>query len=209
VQGAKAGDLDARGASQSLRAACLLPALRIPITNRDAEDVTQQTLSALKLKARVKPAFSTWLLPDRDPCGPKGHPRGGSRHDFSRRSNGGRDNSEAIPHPEYIADWRHHPGNWCTAARSGFAGRCLGRLTKYQSCSSCVMWKECRSKKPLTRLASEANVKVRLCGTSSASRIANPRDGRPGAPCGASARSPSLRPIRFNVVTFFLMPTRF
>src|SRR5882724_738652 len=88
-------------------------AFRILRQEQDAEDVTQQTfLSAIEnLKGfRGEASFATWLLRIATHAALKViRKRKGLATVSLEEATEGRDNSEAIPHPEYIADWRHSP----------------------------------------------------------------------------------------------------
>lgn len=80
---------------------------------QDAEDVAQQTLlSAMEnLKGfRVEASFSTWLLRIATHAALKViRKRKGLDTISLEEATEARDNSEVIPHPEYIADWRQSP----------------------------------------------------------------------------------------------------
>lgn len=87
--------------------------LRMLRHEQDAEDVTQQTLlSAMEnLKGfRGDASFSTWLLRIATHAALKViRKRKGLDTISLEEATESRDNSQAIPHPEYIADWRHSP----------------------------------------------------------------------------------------------------
>ena len=111
---AKAGDLDAFEALANRHEQRVYSlALRMLRHEQDAEDVTQQTfLSVLEHlnDFRGESGFATWLLRIATNAALK----------VIRKQNGldavsleaateNADNEEAIPHPEYIADWRQSP----------------------------------------------------------------------------------------------------
>jgi RNA polymerase sigma-70 factor (ECF subfamily) len=88
-------------------------ALRMLRHQQDAEDVTQQTfLSALENLAgfRGDASFSTWLLRIAGHAALKviRKRKGLETVSLEEATEGARD-SDAIPHPEYIADWRQSP----------------------------------------------------------------------------------------------------
>jgi RNA polymerase sigma-70 factor (ECF subfamily) len=88
-------------------------ALRMLRQEQDAEDVTQQTfLSALENLAgfRGEASFSTWLLRIASHAALKViRKRKGLRTVSLEEATEGTDDSDVIPHPEYIADWRQSP----------------------------------------------------------------------------------------------------
>jgi RNA polymerase sigma-70 factor, ECF subfamily len=114
VHRAQAGDLDAFDAliSHYERRVYSL-ALRMLRQVQDAEDVTQQTfLSALEnLKGfRGDASFSTWLLRIATHAALKViRKRKGLDTVSLEEATEAADNSDAVPHPEYIADWRESP----------------------------------------------------------------------------------------------------
>lgn len=88
-------------------------ALRMLRQEQDAEDVTQQTfLSALEHLSgfRGEASFSTWLLRIASHAALKviRKRKGLETVSLDEAAEGSRD-SDAVPHPEYIADWRHSP----------------------------------------------------------------------------------------------------
>jgi RNA polymerase sigma-70 factor (ECF subfamily) len=114
VRRAKAGDLGAFEAltSRSERRVYSL-ALRILRQEQDAEDVTQQTfLSALENLAgfRGEASFSTWLLRIATHAALKViRKRKGLDTVSLEEATEATNDSDAVPHPEYIADWRQSP----------------------------------------------------------------------------------------------------
>ncbi len=114
VQRAKAGDLDAFEAlANRYERRVYSLALRMLRHEQDAEDITQQTfLSALENLGtfRGEASFSTWLLRIAAHAALKvirkrrGLPTV-SLEEATEETN----DSDAIPHPEYIADWRQSP----------------------------------------------------------------------------------------------------
>ena len=89
-------------------------ALRMLRHEQDAEDVTQQTfLSALEHLAgfRGEASFSTWLLRIASHAALKViRKRQGLETVSLEAATEPGDSREAVPHPEYIADWRQSPG---------------------------------------------------------------------------------------------------
>jgi RNA polymerase sigma-70 factor, ECF subfamily len=114
VQRAQSGDLDAfeELTSRYERRVYSL-ALRMLRHEQDAEDVTQQTLiSALEnLNGfRGEASFSTWLLRIATYAALKViRKRKGLDTVSLEAATEAADDSDAIPHPEYIADWRQSP----------------------------------------------------------------------------------------------------
>ena len=88
-------------------------ALRMLRHEQDAEDVTQQTfLSALgHLDGfRGEAGIATWLMRIATHAALKTlRKHGGLEMVSLETATENTDNEEAIPHPEYIADWRHSP----------------------------------------------------------------------------------------------------
>lgn len=114
VQRARAGALDAFEAlTNRYEQRVYSLALRMLRQEQDAEDVTQQTLlSAMEnLTAfRGEASFSTWLLRIATHAALKViRKRKGLDTVSLEEATELRDNSEVIPHPEYIADWRQSP----------------------------------------------------------------------------------------------------
>lgn len=114
VQRAKAGDLDAfemLTSRHEQRVYCL--AMRMLRQEQDAEDVTQQTfLSALESlqSFRGEASFSTWLLRIASHAALKVIRKGKGLDLVSlEEATEPSDQSDAIPHPEFIADWRQSP----------------------------------------------------------------------------------------------------
>jgi RNA polymerase sigma-70 factor (ECF subfamily) len=111
VHRAQAGNLDAFDAliSHYERRVYSL-ALRMLRQVQDAEDVTQQTfLSALENLKRFRgdASFSTWLLRIATHAALKViRKRKGLDTVSLEEATEAADNSDAVPHPEYIADWR-------------------------------------------------------------------------------------------------------
>ena len=114
VRGAKAGNLDAFEALANRHERQVYSlAFRMLHQEQDAEDVTQQTLlSALENLAgfRGEAVFSTWLLRIATHAALKviRKRKGLDSVPLEETREGGAD-SDAIPHPEYIADWRQSP----------------------------------------------------------------------------------------------------
>ncbi|MEI6655479.1 MAG: sigma-70 family RNA polymerase sigma factor [Verrucomicrobiota bacterium] len=88
-------------------------ALRLLRQEQDAEDVTQQTfLSALEHLAgfRGEAGFATWLLRIATHAALKTlRKQGGLQRVSLEAATENTENEQAIPHPEYIADWRQSP----------------------------------------------------------------------------------------------------
>jgi RNA polymerase sigma-70 factor, ECF subfamily len=114
VARAKGGDLDAFEAliTRYERRVYSL-ALRMLRQEEDAEDVTQQTfLSALENLAgfRGEASFATWLLRIASHAALKViRKRKGLEAVSLEEATEPGDPSDAVPHPEYIADWRQSP----------------------------------------------------------------------------------------------------
>jgi RNA polymerase sigma-70 factor (ECF subfamily) len=114
VRRAKAGDLAAfEGLTNRYEKRVYSLAMRMLRQEQDAEDVTQQTfISALEHLDgfRGEAGFATWLLRVATHAALKIIRK---RHGLETVSLEGAtestDSEEAIPHPEYIADWRHSP----------------------------------------------------------------------------------------------------
>jgi len=109
-----AGDLDAYEAlANRYEQRVYSLALRMLRQEEDAEDVTQQTfLSALENLARFRgeASFSTWLLRIATHAALKLiRKRKGLDTVSLEEATEGADDTGAIPHPEYIADWRQSP----------------------------------------------------------------------------------------------------
>lgn len=89
-------------------------AMRILRQQEDAEDITQQTfLNALEHLDgfRAEASFSTWLLKIATYAALKViRKRNGLDMVSLEEATEERDGFSAIPHPEYIADWRQSPG---------------------------------------------------------------------------------------------------
>jgi RNA polymerase sigma-70 factor (ECF subfamily) len=114
VQRAKAGDLDAFEALTARHEQRVYSlAMRMLRHEHDAEDVTQQTfLSALESLNgfRGEASFSTWLLRIAAHAALKIiRKRKGLDMVSLEEATEGSDNSDAVPHPEFIADWRQSP----------------------------------------------------------------------------------------------------
>ena len=111
---AKAGDLEAFEALISRYEQRVYSlALRMLRQEQDAEDVTQQTiLSALENLSgfRSEASFSTWLLRIATHAALKIiRKRKGLNTVSLEEETEGTIDSDAIPHPNYIADWRQSP----------------------------------------------------------------------------------------------------
>jgi RNA polymerase sigma-70 factor, ECF subfamily len=114
VQRARAGELDAFDAlTTRYEQRVYSLALRMLRQEQDAEDVTQQTfLSALEnLEGfRGDASFSTWLLRIATHAALKIiRKRKGLDTVSLEAATEGTDNTDAVPHPEFIADWRQSP----------------------------------------------------------------------------------------------------
>ncbi len=114
VQCAQSGDLDAFEAlTNRFEKRVYSLALRMLRQEQDAEDVTQQTfLSALEnLQGfRGEAAFSTWLLRITAHAALKViRKRKGLSTVSLEAATEADSETEVVPHPEYIADWRHSP----------------------------------------------------------------------------------------------------
>lgn len=114
VQLAKAGDLNAFEAlATRYEQRVYSLALRIVRHEHDAEDVTQQTfLSAMEHLSgfRGEASFSTWLLRIATHAALKIlRKRKGLDLISLEAATEPAEHSEAIPHPEFIADWRQSP----------------------------------------------------------------------------------------------------
>jgi RNA polymerase sigma-70 factor (ECF subfamily) len=90
-------------------------AMRMLRQEQDAEDVTQQTfLSALEHLAgfRGEASFSTWLLRIASHAALKIiRKRKGLNTVSLEEATEPSENFDSIPHPEFIADWRHSPAH--------------------------------------------------------------------------------------------------
>jgi RNA polymerase sigma-70 factor (ECF subfamily) len=114
VRRAKAGELDAFEALTTRHEQRVFSlAMRILGQQQDAEDVTQQTfLAALENLGgfRGEASFSTWLLRIATHAALKIiRKRKGLDVISLEEATEPADNSNTIPHPEYIADWRQSP----------------------------------------------------------------------------------------------------
>jgi RNA polymerase sigma-70 factor (ECF subfamily) len=114
VQRAKSGDLEAFEAlTNRYEQRVYSLALRMLRQEQDAEDVTQQTfLSALEHLSgfQGESSFSTWLLRIATHAALKViRKRKGLDTVSIEEATEGTNDSDAIPHPEYIADWRQSP----------------------------------------------------------------------------------------------------
>lgn len=114
VQRAKAGDLDAFEAlTNRYERRVYSLAVRMLRQEQDAEDVTQQTfLSALENLGgfRCEASFSTWLLRIAAHAALKIiRKRKGLNTVSLEEATEATNDSDAVPHPEYIADWRQSP----------------------------------------------------------------------------------------------------
>jgi RNA polymerase sigma-70 factor, ECF subfamily len=114
VRRAKAGDLDAfeQLTSRYERKVYSL-AWRMLRQEQDAEDVTQQTFLSLleNLKGfRGEASFSTWLLRVATHAALKViRKRQGLDTVSLEQATESSEEGDPVPHPEYIADWRHSP----------------------------------------------------------------------------------------------------
>ena len=114
VAHAKAGELDAFEAlANRYERRVYSLALRMLRQQQDAEDVTQQTfLSALENLAgfRGEASFSTWLLRIASHAALKViRKRKGLETISLEAATEPAEPADAIPHPEFIADWRQSP----------------------------------------------------------------------------------------------------
>ncbi len=114
VESAKKGDLNAFEAlTNRYEQRVYSLALRMLRHEQDAEDVTQQTfLSALENLSgfRGEASFSTWLLRIATHAALKIiRKREGLNTVSLEEATEGTNDSDAVPHPEYIADWRQSP----------------------------------------------------------------------------------------------------
>lgn len=114
VTRAQAGDLDAFEAlTAKFERRIYSLAMRILRQEQDAEDVTQQTfLSAMENLGsfRGEASFSTWLLRIAAHAALKViRKRKGLPTVSLEQATEESENFAGIPHPEYIADWRHSP----------------------------------------------------------------------------------------------------
>lgn len=114
VECAKKGDVDAFEAlTNRYEQRVYSLALRMLRQEQDAEDVTQQTfLSALENLSgfRGEASFSTWLLRVAAHAALKViRKRKGLDTVSLEEATEGTNNSESVPHPEYIGDWRQSP----------------------------------------------------------------------------------------------------
>jgi RNA polymerase sigma-70 factor (ECF subfamily) len=114
VERAKAGDFDALEALATRHEQQIYSlALRMLRQPQDAEDVVQQTLLSLveNLKGfRAESSFTTWLMRIATNAALKiiRKRRGLNTVSLEAASDSGAE-SEPIPHPEFIADWREAP----------------------------------------------------------------------------------------------------
>jgi RNA polymerase sigma-70 factor, ECF subfamily len=113
VREAKAGDLAAFEALTSRHERLVYSlALRMLRHEQDAEDVTQQTfLSAMEHLAgfREEARFTTWLLRIASHAALKVIRKRQGLDTVSLEAGTEPDPDGAIPHPEYVADWRQSP----------------------------------------------------------------------------------------------------
>ena len=114
VRRAKSGDLGAFEALvQRYEQRVYTLALRIVRQEQDAEDVTQQAfLSAMENLAgfRGEASFATWLFRIATHASLKVlRKRQGLETVSLEASTQSRDGAHAVPHPEFIADWRQSP----------------------------------------------------------------------------------------------------
>jgi len=114
VRRAQAGELDAFEALTNRHEQRVFSlAMRMLRQEQDAEDITQQTfLSALEnLKNfRAEAGFATWLLRIATHAALKViRKRKGLETISLEAATESADSTDAVPHPEYIADWRQSP----------------------------------------------------------------------------------------------------
>jgi RNA polymerase sigma-70 factor, ECF subfamily len=114
VRRSQLGEMDAFEALTSLHEQRVYSlALRMLRHEQDAEDVTQQTfLSALEHlnQFRGEASFSTWLLRIASHAALKViRKRKGLNTVSLEEATEASENSDTIPHPEYIADWEQSP----------------------------------------------------------------------------------------------------
>ena len=114
VRRAQAGELDAfETLTNRYEQRVFSLAMRILRQEQDAEDVTQQTfLSALENLAgfRGEASFATWLFRIATHAALKViRKRKGLETVSLEAATEGADSGEAVPHPEFIADWRQSP----------------------------------------------------------------------------------------------------
>jgi RNA polymerase sigma-70 factor (ECF subfamily) len=114
VESSKKGNLDAFEAlTNRYEQRVYSLALRMLRQEQDAEDVTQQTfLSAIENLGgfRGEASFSTWLLRIAAHAALKIiRKRKGLNTISLEEATEGTNDSDAVPHPEYIADWRQSP----------------------------------------------------------------------------------------------------
>jgi RNA polymerase sigma-70 factor, ECF subfamily len=170
VQRAKTGDLDAFDTliTRHERRVYGL-AMRMLRHEQDAEDVTQQTfLSVLENLDgfRGEASFSTWLLRIATHAALKiVRKRQGLDVISLEESTEPAQNSDIIPHPEYIADWRQSPEELVTRRETQrLLDEALGRLDEKHRLIFLLRDVEGLSIKETADALglSEANTKVRL-----------------------------------------------
>ena len=114
VHRAKGGDLDAfESLVNRYEHRVYALAMRMVRQEQDAEDITQQAfISALENLPhfREEASFATWLLRIATHAALKiVRKRKGLETVSLEEATETRDSADSIPHPEYIADWRHSP----------------------------------------------------------------------------------------------------
>ncbi len=170
VQRARAGDLDAFEALASRHEQRVYSlAMRMLRQEQDAEDVTQQTFLSVvgNLEGfRGEASFSTWLLRIATHAALKViRKRKGLAMVSLEAATEASDQYDAIPHPEFIADWRQSPEQLVqTREIQRLLDEALARLDEKHRLVFLLRDVEGLSVKETaaTLGLSEANVKVRL-----------------------------------------------
>ena len=170
VQRAKEGDLDAFEALTTRHEQRVYSlAMRMLRQEQDAEDITQQTfLSALESlqSFRGEASFSTWLLRIASHAALKViRKRKGLDLVSLEEATEPSDHSDAIPHPEFIADWRQSPEKLVeTREIQRLLDEALARLDEKQRLVFLLRDVEGLTVKETAETLglSEANTKVRL-----------------------------------------------
>ncbi len=170
VQRAKAGDLDAFEALTTRHEQRVYSlAMRMLRQEQDAEDVTQQTfLSALEnlQNFRGEAGFSTWLLRIASHAALKVIRKHRGLDTVSlEEATEPSDQSDTIPHPEFIADWRQSPEKLVqTREIQRLLDEALGQLDEKHRLVFLLRDVEGLSVKETAETLglSEANTKVRL-----------------------------------------------
>jgi RNA polymerase sigma-70 factor (ECF subfamily) len=170
VRRAKAGDLAAfESLTNRYEKRVYSLAMRMLRQAQDAEDVTQQTfISALEHLDgfRGEAAFATWLLRLATHAALKTiRKRDGLATVSLEGATESADGEEAIPHPEYIADWRHSPAQLVARNETRrLLDEALARLDEKHRIVFLLRDVEGLSVKDAAAALglSEANIKVRL-----------------------------------------------